>query len=293
MSATSDSSTRSSSSRPPRWGYPWTVRGYWLSAPISPPRLAVCFTLCRGRYQTTSDRLLRREDLPALRLLAQFILRVAAELSAAPPRNTPPTRSSRTSTPNARSSSSGSSSPRSRSVRGCGAREVAKTHRCKLAGQFPQVERQTATVTRWYWQEPFNPDSPTQILAWLKHHGHPVGTSKATDESTDRQTLERNLASTGHPFYRTLLDWRAVKKVESTYVEGTLRRLDKDDRLHPRFTFRPSTQRLSATAPNIQNVIADRDTPDGKPGLASGYRACIVARDTEPVPTDDYLARWR
>jgi hypothetical protein len=176
--------------------------------------------------------------------------------------------------------------------RSCGAQQISKTHRCEDKTLAPQVELATATVPRWFWQEPFNPDSPPQILAWLKFHKHPIGRSKTSDESTDRKTLEANLAKTKHPFYRALLDYRAIKKVLSTYVEGTERRLDADDRLHPHFTFKPSTQRLSCTAPNIQNVVADRETVSGKPGLASGYRTCIVARETEPEPTEEYLRRW-
>jgi uracil-DNA glycosylase family 4 len=168
----------------------------------------------------------------------------------------------------------------------CGAQDVQSRHRCQDKALTPYVLPTVATVSRWFWQEPFNPDSPLQILQWMKHHKHPVGRSKTTDESTDRQTLEANLARTKHPFYRTLLDYRAVKKVESTYVEGTLRRLDKDDRLHPRFTFKPSTQRLSAAAPNIQNVIADRD--NAKKGLADGFRRCVVAPSSSRLLEIDF-----
>jgi len=171
----------------------------------------------------------------------------------------------------------------------CGAREISTKHRCEDRTLAPQVVLMEQIVTRWFWQEPFNPDSPPQILAWLKHKGHPVGKSKTSDESTDKKTLEANLAKTKHPFYRALLDYRAIKKVLSTYVLGTLARLDADDRLHPHFTFKPSTQRLSATAPNIQNVVADRG---GKEGLASGFRDCIVARESEPEATEEYLRRW-
>lgn len=171
----------------------------------------------------------------------------------------------------------------------CGRHEIAKTHRCDDKKLQPKVELQEHLVTRWFWMEPFNPDSAPQILAWMKAMKHPIGKSKTSDESTDKKTLDANLGKTGHPFYRYLLDYRAVKKVLSTYVEGTLRRLDDDDRLHPRFTFKPSTQRLSAVAPNIQNVRADRD---GKDGLASGFRKCIVARESEPEATEEFKQRW-
>lgn len=171
----------------------------------------------------------------------------------------------------------------------CGAQEVSVKHRCQDKTLVPNVQLTEATVTRWFWQEPFNPDSPPQILAYLKHKGHPVGKSKTSDESTDKKTLEANWAKTQDPFYRALLDYRAIKKVLSTYVEGTLAKLDAEDRLHPHFKFRPSTQRLSAVAPNITNVVADRG---GKEGMASGFRNCIVAREAEPEPTDDFLRRW-
>lgn len=171
----------------------------------------------------------------------------------------------------------------------CGAQEVSVKHRCENRQLQPKIELHPASVRRWFWLEPFNPDSAPQILAWLKHHKHPVGKSKTSDESTDKKTLEANLAKTGHPFYKMLLDYRAIKKVLSTYVEGTLKRLDANDRLHPHFTFKPSTQRLSATAPNIQNVVADRG---GKEAMASGFRKCIVARESEPEATEEYVRRW-
>jgi uracil-DNA glycosylase family 4 len=156
----------------------------------------------------------------------------------------------------------------------CGAQEISRTHRCQDKSLTPDVQIQVATVTRWFWQEPFNPDSPDQILAVIKAKGHQPGKSKTTDESTDRKTLETNLAKTKDPFYKDLLAYRAIQKVRSTYVIGTEKRLDADDRLHPQHTFKPSTQRLSYVAPNIQNVVA-RDS--GEESLAAGFRRCVVS----------------
>jgi len=87
------------------------------------------------------------------------------------------------------------------------------------------------------------------------------------------QTLEK-LEHTGDPFYRTLLNYRAVIKVKGTYVEGTESRLDAEDRIHPVPTFRPSTMRLSYVDPNITNVVGDKD---GAQTLAAGFRACLRA----------------
>jgi uracil-DNA glycosylase family 4 len=162
--------------------------------------------------------------------------------------------------------------------RGCGLVDTQRRHRCgKLAdGRTPEpvLSLEPATVTRYFWREPFNPDSPQQVLAYIKYRKHTPGRAKKTGaDSTDRETLKR-LQRTGDPFYGATLDYRAINKVKGTYVEGTERRLDTEDRLHPQPTFKPSTMRLSYVNPNITNVVADKDQ---KRNLASGFRRCVVA----------------
>jgi hypothetical protein len=144
----------------------------------------------------------------------------------------------------------------------------------------PSLVLAVASVTRWFWQEPFNPDSWQQVLAYIKAKKHKPGRSKKSKggESTDRETLLRLSRTTEDPFYSHILDYRAVVKVKGTYVEGTERRLDADDRLHPVPTFRPSMMRLSYVDPNITNVVADKGAGEGGRGsLAAGFRRCIVA----------------
>jgi len=176
--------------------------------------------------------------------------------------------------------------------RTCGRGDIQRRHRCKpedlpvptgggvpsspLPGgrPEPQVELAALPVTRWFWREPFNPDSPPQVLAYIKHRKHTPGRAKKTGkDTTDRETLKR-LTRTGDPFYRAVLDYRAINKVKGTYVEGTERRLDEHDRLHPQPTFKPTTMRLSYVNPNITNVVADKDA---KQTLAAGFRRCVVA----------------
>lgn len=179
----------------------------------------------------------------------------------------------------------------------CGAVDVQRRHRCPDRGdgaapadarQPAELSLEPASVTRWFWQEPFNPDSWQQVLAYIKARKHKPGRSKKalTDESTDRETLKR-LTRTGDPFYQLVLDWRAIAKVKGTYVEGTERRLDTDDRLHPVPTQRPSMFRLSYVDPNITNVVADKG---GKEGLAAGFRRCIVASPSCRLIEIDYAA---
>jgi uracil-DNA glycosylase len=164
----------------------------------------------------------------------------------------------------------------------CGAVEVPRRHRCPPDPREPHTQRtarvdlMVASVHRWWWQEPFNPDSVPQVLAYIKARRHRPGRAKKakSEESTNRETLERLARTTGDPFYQALLDYRAIGKVKGTYVEGTERRLDSEDRLHPVPTFKPSTMRLSYVNPNITNVVADKG---GSAGLAAGFRKCIVA----------------
>jgi uracil-DNA glycosylase family 4 len=164
----------------------------------------------------------------------------------------------------------------------CGKVGVAKTHRCEkalIAGipdPTPKIESAVCPVTRWFWREPFNPDSPPQLLAYAKAKGHQTGISKSTgNESMDRETLAKLIRETRDPVYAGVLDYRAINKVKGTYVDATLARLDGDDRLHGTFGFKPATMRLNGVNPNLQNVVADKG---GKASLAAGFRNTIEAR---------------
>lgn len=173
----------------------------------------------------------------------------------------------------------------------CGAEDVAKTHRCdaskvapwagpdkKLLGTIVQIE--SRNVERWFWKEPFNPDSRDQVMAYVKLKGHTPGKAKKTHaETVDRKTLERLWKSEKDPFYKHMMDLRAVQKVRGTYGIGMKRRLIKG-RVHGRITFRPSTQRTASQDPNLQNVVADKG--DAKKSLAAGFRDCVVAAQRPP-----------
>lgn len=151
------------------------------------------------------------------------------------------------------------------------------------------LRRQQVDQQRWFWQLPFNPDSWQQLLAYIGAAGHTPGTSKKTRKpTTDAASLKKLAADTGDQLYQSILDYRAVQKVDSTYAIGTLERLDGDDRVHPEIAPKPSTLRDSSTGPNLQNVVADKSGPEG---LASGFRTCIVARDGLPPGVD--AARYK
>lgn len=175
----------------------------------------------------------------------------------------------------------------------CGAEDVNPKHRCAHAkkGANPaNVQLRELLLERFFWREPFNPDSPDQILDYMRRRGHKPGRAKKTGaDSTDRETLTRLYNTVKDPLYKSILDSRAVGKVKGTYGVGTLKRLDANDRIHPTPTFKPSTHRLSYVNPNITNVITDRGSnelnPDGTPkeNLAAGFRACVVADKSDPA----------
>lgn len=131
---------------------------------------------------------------------------------------------------------------------------------------------------RWFWQLPFNPDANQQILNFIKASGETPGKAKKTKKETANKDTLRNLAKkTGNPVYLYLLDYKAIKKVDSTYALGLKKRIWRSDgRIHPEITQRPSMFRDSCVNPNIQNIIADKDTK-GPGSLAAGLRYCVIA----------------
>ena len=144
--------------------------------------------------------------------------------------------------------------------------------------RLPDLTTLQVPEDRWFWQLPFNPDASNQILKFIKDSGEEPGKAKKTKKDTaNKETLRKLHKKTGNPVYLHLLDYKAVKKVDSTYALGLKKRIWKSDgRIHPEITFRPSMFRDSCVNPNIQNVIADKDKK-GSGSLAAGLRYCIVA----------------
>lgn len=159
----------------------------------------------------------------------------------------------------------------------CNAQSIARTHRCRDKSLTPVIDLQERPTPRHYVHEPFNPGSWQQVLKYMSLKGHEGGKGKkkkSSSPSTDKKTLQALAKKTKDPFYQCLLDYRAVSKVRTTYVEGAERRVDSENRLHCNFLHAPSTMRLSCVNPNLQNVVADRSGPEA---LAAGFRACLVA----------------
>ncbi len=77
--------------------------------------------------------------------------------------------------------------------------------------------------------------------------------------STDQSVLKK-LADT-HPVVASLLRYRELEKLRSTYVEGYLPLIASDGRIHTRFNqMGAATGRLSSDQPNLQNIPVRSET---------------------------------
>ena len=86
----------------------------------------------------------------------------------------------------------------------------------------------------------------------------PAGKKTKSGYSTDAEALEKMLDQ--HPVIALILKYRKVAKIHSTYVEGLLKSLQGDGKVHTTFNMTATaTGRLSSTEPNLQNIPAVSD----------------------------------
>ena len=105
-----------------------------------------------------------------------------------------------------------------------------------------------------YSGEPFNINSPKQLgVVLYEKLGLPVLKKNKTGYSTDAETLDR--LSSRHPIIGDILWYRQLTKLYGTYVEGLLKVVDGDGRIHTKFNQTlTATGRLSSSEPNLQNI---------------------------------------
>ncbi len=105
-----------------------------------------------------------------------------------------------------------------------------------------------------YAGEEFNILSPKQLAHILfEKLGLPSGKKTKTGYSTNADVLEFLMDK--HPIVPLVSEYRTLTKLSSTYVQGLLKQVADDGRIHT--TFRQTetrTGRISSTEPNIQNI---------------------------------------
>lgn len=119
-----------------------------------------------------------------------------------------------------------------------------------LAGRIADCE----AVIFGYAEGPFNINSTKQLGTLLfEKLALPHGKKTKTGWSTNAEVLEglRNQ----HPIIPSILDYRMLTKLHSTYAEGLLKVIAPDGRIHSTFqNMVTATGRLSSTDPNLQNI---------------------------------------
>ena len=120
----------------------------------------------------------------------------------------------------------------------------------KLEGTIKELEERIFLEAG----EKFNISSPKQLSAILfEKLGLPHGKKTKSGYSTDAEVLED--LSGRHPIIEDILLYRSYTKLTSTYVEGLLKQVEEDGRIHTVFKqCETRTGRISSTEPNLQNI---------------------------------------
>jgi DNA polymerase-1 len=128
-----------------------------------------------------------------------------------------------------------------------------------LTSMHEDFERKLGELTMKIYDDAgmtFNILSPKQLGQVLfEHLGLPSGRKNAGGTySTDSDELMR--LSDHHPVVSSILEYRQISKLDSTFIVGLLRGIDPaDGRIHSSFSqAMTSTGRLSSAEPNLQNI---------------------------------------
>ena len=128
--------------------------------------------------------------------------------------------------------------------------------------------------------EEFNINSPKQLGEILfEKLGLPTRKKTKTGYSTSAEVLESLRGK--HEIIDEILEYRKLAKLKSTYVDGLLKVVAEDGRIHTHFNQTDTrTGRLSSTEPNLQNIPVRTE-------LGSRLRAFFKAQpDCELVDAD-------
>lgn len=129
--------------------------------------------------------------------------------------------------------------------------------------------------------EKFNIGSPKQLgVILFERLGLPAKKKTKTGYSTNAEVLE-SLADK-HAIIPLILEYRTLSKLNSTYVEGLLKVVKADGRVHSVFKQTETrTGRISSTEPNVQNIPVRKE-------IGRNMRKFFVAKEGSVLLDADY-----
>ncbi|MBQ2581298.1 MAG: DNA polymerase I, partial [Ruminococcus sp.] len=132
-----------------------------------------------------------------------------------------------------------------------------------------------------YAGEEFNIASTKQLGAILfEKLGLPAKKKTKSGYSTGAEVLEE--LESKHPIIPLILEYRTLTKLDSTYVEGLLKQIGDDGRVHSVFKQTETrTGRISSTEPNMQNIPVRKE-------IGRNMRKFFVAKDGYELVDADY-----
>ncbi|RNF40862.1 DNA polymerase I [Planococcus salinus] len=132
-----------------------------------------------------------------------------------------------------------------------------KVDKDQLANMGKELAEKLAEIEKniyWIAGQEFNINSPKQLgVVLFENLGLPVLKKTKTGYSTAADVLEKLEGQ--HEIISHILLYRQLGKLLSTYIEGLLKEIHEDGKVHTRFQQAlTTTGRLSSTNPNLQNI---------------------------------------
>ena len=152
----------------------------------------------------------------------------------------------------------------------------------KLGEDFTrQTEQLRESIYESTGVKDFNLNSPQQLGKVLfETLALPTQRKTKSGYSTDAEVLEA--ISPLHPAIQMILDYRQVNKLNSTYIDALLRKMDSKGRIHSTFDqVGTSTGRISSNEPNLQNIPV-------RTAMGRDIRRAFVAKPGHVLIDGDY-----
>ena len=137
--------------------------------------------------------------------------------------------------------------------------------------------------------------SPTQLAILF----YDVLEFESPDKKSPRGTGEAILKSFNHPLVDSILEYRSMSKLLSTYIEAIPQHIAKrDNRLHANFNqYGAKTGRFSSSDPNLQNIPSQKTTLSDGTVIDAGHdiRQMFIAGDGMVIVGGDFSQqepRW-